>query len=70
MCPLCSCKSGLLAKKLGRWPIFERWMSVFGRFWSKKVGFRPKIFQKWAAGNPCGTRLYGVSAHFPTFFLN
>ena len=39
-------------------------------FCPKKVGFCPFIFQKWAAGNRCGTRVCGFSAHFPTFSLH
>ena len=34
------------------------------------MGFCPFIFQKWAGGNRCGTRLCGFSAHFPTFSLH
>ena len=34
------------------------------------MGFCPFIFQKWAGGNRCGTRVCGFSAHFPTFSLH
>ena len=37
-------------------------------FWSKKVGFWPFLFEKWAAGNRCGSRVCGFFGHFPTFF--
>lgn len=52
------------------WSVFEGWKGLVRTFWPKKVGFCPFIFQKWAGGNRCGTRVCGFSAHFPTFSLH
>ena len=52
------------------WSVFESWKGLVRTFWPKKAGFCPFIFQKWAGGNRCGTRVCGLSAHFPTFSLH
>ena len=43
---------------------------LFAHFYGHLPTFCPFIFEKWAAGNRCDTRLCGFSAHFPTFSLH
>jgi len=63
--PTLPLKSGLLPTFI--WVLTALAMGT-GGFCPEKVGFCPVLFQKWAAGNRWGTRLCGLSAHFPTFF--
>jgi hypothetical protein len=39
-------------------------------FWPKKVGKWPKIFEKWAAKNRCGSKRIRICGQKPTFFLH